>query len=454
MHLESGLTVPDSVLINVEELRVGMFVRLDIGWMNHPFPTSSFRITSADQIQVLRDLGLTQVHYLPSKSVLADGASAQGENASSRPVDGEPGDAVASDEAPTTPPERPAQGASHTGVDGLARETNAALQSRSHARFQAAATLYAEVVAGVESQPADMRLRVQALVRADVAELMEAENYAVHLLAQVAGQRQVKHSVNVMVLALLLGRSLGLGAASLRDLAAAGLLHDIGKIELPAHIAEPGAALGDADRQLYEEHVQRSMALARRMGFEADVVQAIGDHHEMIDGSGFPRHAKSAQISRHGQILALVNRYDRLCNPLHGEASHTPHEALARLFAQERKRFDAASVLAAFIRMMGVYPPGSIVQLGDGRFARVVSSNAQSPLRPCVLPFEAGVPLGEARELDLGTGGGMGIGGGIRRSVKFDALPAQVLEFFQPAQQMCYFFERVPRQGPPESAAR
>lgn len=430
-----------------------MFVRLDVGWMNHPFPTSSFRIVSEDQIQVLRDLGLTQVRHVPSKSVLADGAQGLDEHASGRSADGGFVDAVAPDDAPMAPPVRPAQGA-FAGGGGVARETNAALQLRAHAHFQAAAELYAEVVAGVQAQPAEMRTKVQALVRDDVTELMEAENYAVHLLAQVAGQRQVKHSVNVMVLALLLGRSLGLGAASLRDLAAAGLLHDIGKIELPAHIAEPGAALGAADRELYEEHVQRSMALARRMGFEADVVQAIGDHHEMIDGSGFPRHAKGVQISRHGQILALVNRYDRLCNPLHGEASHTPHEALARLFAQERKRFDAASVLAAFIRMMGVYPPGSVVQLGDGRFARVVSSNAQSPLRPCVLPFEAGVSLSEARELDLGLGGGMGIGGGIRRSVKFDALPAEALEFFQPTQQMCYFFERVPRQGPPESAAR
>lgn len=426
-----------------------MFVRLDVGWMNHPFPTSSFRIASPDQIQVLRDLGLREVRYVPSKSAVLRAAA---DLDAAADVEGQATQAGApfADPPPVVPGPQAVAAAAPSGH--AAHPTNATMQSRSRARFQEAAALYVEVVDSVQATPTSLRERVQDLVRADVAELMDAENYAVHLLAQVAGQRQVKHSVNVMVLAMLLGRSLGLGATSLCHLGAAGLLHDIGKIELPAHIAEPGAALSAADRQVYETHVQRSMAIAQRMGFEADVAQAIEEHHEMVDGSGFPRHSKGAQISRHGQILALVNRYDRLCNPLHGEACHTPHEALARLFAQERKRFDATTVLAAFIRMMGVYPPGSIVQLGDGRFARVVASNAQSPLRPCVLPFTAGVPLGEAQELDLGAMSGTA--GGIRRSVKADALPQEVLEFFQPAEQMCYFFERVPRQVESESARR
>ncbi|MBZ0225569.1 MAG: DUF3391 domain-containing protein [Comamonas sp.] len=450
MYLQNGVTVPDSVLINIGDLRVGMYVRLEIGWMNHPFPTSSFRIASLDQIQVLRDLGLREVRYVPSRSVVAGDETGPAADAPASPASG---GAAPADEARAEsldgPSGQPGAAAS-APRDDVARKTNSSLQSRSHARFQEAAALYADVVAGVQATPTALRERVQDWVRDSVAELMETENYAVHLLAQVAGQRQVKHSVNVMVLAMLLGRSLNLGAASLRLLGAAGLLHDIGKIDLPAHIAAPGAALSVGDRRLYEEHVQRSMVFAQRMGFDADLVQAIGEHHEMVDGSGFPKGSTGAQISRHGQILALVNRYDRLCNPLHGEASHTPHEALARLFSQERKRFDPSTVLAAFIRMMGVYPPGSIVQLGDGRFARVVASNAQSPLRPCVLPFVAGVSLSEARELDLGPG----TAGGIRRSVKCEALPDEVLEFFQPAQQMCYFFERMPRQPESESAAR
>lgn len=67
-----------------------------------------------------------------------------------------------------------------------------------------------------------------------------------------------------------------------------------------------------------------------------------------------------------------------------------------------------------------------------------------------MLPFVAGVPPSEAQELDLGPG----TAGGIRRSVKCDALPDEVLEFFQPEQQMCYFFERMLRQPASESAAR
>lgn len=439
--------MPESVLIDVEKLRVGMYVQLDIGWMNHPFPSNRFRISSVDQVQVLRDLGLRQVRYVPSKSE-AEQPGSDAATDDSAPGAGAVGGPDSSAQQTARSPLQAGSPLAAAHTTTLPR-TNRVMQEYSRARFMEAAGLYVEVVATVQAAPVQARERVQELMRANVSEVMDAENYAVHLLAHVAGQRQVKHSVNVMVLAMLLGRSLGLGATALQRLAAAGLLHDIGKIELPAHIAEPGSELAPGDRQLYESHVQRSVELIRRMGFDEGVVQAIGEHHQMRDGSGFPKRGSDVAISSHGQILALVNRYDRLCNPLHGEPSHTPHEALARLFAQERQRFDAATVLAAFIRMMGVYPPGSIVQLDDGRYARVVSSNAQSPLRPCVLPFVAGVALGEAPVLDLCADSG-----GIRRSVRFETLSDEALGFFQPGEQMCYFFERVPRQARLESTDR
>ncbi|WP_255437581.1 HD-GYP domain-containing protein [Comamonas flocculans] len=466
--------MPESVLINIEMLRVGMYVQLDVGWMNHPFATSSFRLSSPAQIQVLRELGLKQVRYVPSRSDPQALEALEAPDAGARqppqtPASAEPpqpsepaaepvqaqGDPAPEHAAATDGP--PSVGPSTWQIGGPAdtpapaeAQDDEPPQAHARARFQAAAELYAQVLANVRAEPAASGERVRALVRGEVAELMAAENYAVHLLAQMGGRRQVKHSVNVMVLSMLLGRSLGLGAAQLCHLATAGLLHDIGKLELPAHIAEPAAALSGPERQLYEEHVQRSVDLAQRMGLQPCVVRAIGEHHEMVDGSGFPARLQGAQISLHGQILALVNRYDRLCNPLHGERAHTPHEALARLFAQERKRFDATSVLAAFIRLLGVYPPGSIVQLDDGRFARVVSSNSLSPLRPSVLAFASGVTQQEARVTDLGQSEH----GGIRRSVKFDALSDEALEFFMPAQQMCYFFARMPRPAKKAHAGR
>ncbi|MCZ2104845.1 MAG: DUF3391 domain-containing protein [Comamonadaceae bacterium] len=423
-----------SILIDIDALRVGMYIQLEIGWMNHPFPTNSFRVSSDDQIRILRELGLRQVRYVPSRSLLA------------MPVPA----AFAADGGRGT---QPAPLAEQVDADSALAELVAGgpaglspggdwerLQAHSRLRYQQAAVLYAQIVGLVDKAPAQARAQVEERARRDVAELLDAENYAVHLLTQVSAQRPSRHAVNVMVLSMLLGRTLGMGAEALQRLAAAAFVHDIGKVRLPAHIAEPNAPLSPIDRSRYEDHVVQSVALAQRMGFGGEVLLAIGQHHEMADGSGFPRGLGAAQMSRAGQILALVNRYDRMCNPLHGEAACTPHEALARLFAQERERFDAITVLGAFIRMMGVYPPGSMVQLDDGRFARVLSSNSQYPLRPCVLPYTPGEDPQDALALDLSAQTERS----IRRSVKLDFLPDEVLGHVLPQQHLCYFFERMP----------
>ena len=174
------------------------------------------------------------------------------------------------------------------------------------------------------------------------------------------------------------------------------------------------------------------------MGLSSDVLIAIAQHHEMADGSGFPLRLVGEDLSRCGQILALVNRYDRLCNPLHGEQALTPHEALARIFALRRECFDA-TVLGAFIRMMGVYPPGSLVQLVDGRFGLVVVVDALHSLRPCVVLYEPAVPRDEAPLLDLAQNDEVG----ILRSLKPAQLPRDALDYLLPRPRISYFFERA-----------
>jgi len=116
----------------------------------------------------------------------------------------------------------------------------------------------------------------------------------------------------------------------------------------------------------------------------------------------------------------------------------TPHEALSVIFAQMKARFDA-TVLGAFIRMMGVYPPGSVVQLVNDRFALVVSVNSSRPLRPRILVHDPQVPRSEALVLDLEHTPDLG----IKRSLKASQLPKAALDYLSPRQRICYFFERA-----------
>ena len=166
------------------------------------------------------------------------------------------------------------------------------------------------------------------------------------------------------------------------------------------------------------------------------MLQTIAQHHEMVDGSGFPDRLKQDAMCPGARILALVNRYDGLCNPAKPSAAMTPHEALALIFSQQKTRFDGVA-LSAFIRMIGVYPPGSVVQLNDERHALVVSVNTSRPLKPRVMVHEPAVPRHEALILDLEHSPNAS----IRRSLKPGSLPAAALEYLQPRQRICYFFE-------------
>ena len=133
-----------------------------------------------------------------------------------------------------------------------------------------------------------------------------------------------------------------------------------------------------------------------------------------------------------------MNRYDNLCNPHLTARAMTPHESLSLLFAQSKSKFDTA-ILGAFIKMMGVYPPGSTVQLTDDRFAMVVGVNSSRPLKPRVMVHEPRVPRDEALVLDLEITDGLG----IRRSLRPQQLPETALAYLAPRPRVAYFFEAV-----------
>jgi putative nucleotidyltransferase with HDIG domain len=271
-----------------------------------------------------------------------------------------------------------------------------------------------------------------------VGEMMEEGESAIRLLTEAAGDKSSMHPVNVTIVSLLLGKAMGLSTAELLDLGLAAFLHDIGKIELPDRVRWHDENFSAAESKLYQEHVALGVHLAKNMALPPAAIVAIAQHHEMADGSGFPQRTKADAMDRKAHILALVNRYDNLCNPSRPASAMTPHEALSLVFAQFKSRFETAT-LSAFIRMMGVYPPGSVVQLVDERYALVVSVNSSRPLKPRVIVHEPGIPKHEALILDLEHAPNLG----IRRSLKPMNLPGAALDYLSPRQRICYFFERV-----------
>ena len=421
-----------SKVIDVRMLRKGMFIQLDLGWMDHPFPLSSFKVTTDEQMQTILALGLQTVRWFPARSDIEPASASGLEDGAA------PGNVETAADVPAHEPQDPAL------LRALENERYARNLVYCERRFAESARRFRKVTDTVLNNPIVARDEAAGMVAGCVDELMVDGESIISLLSESVGERSAQHPVNVMVLCLLLGRALGLPRDALGSLGIAALLHDIGKLELPLRYRMVDESFSTSEYRIYQDHVARGVALARRMGLADEAVAAIAQHHEMLDGSGFPSKLQGPQIHTCGKILALVNRYDNFCNPPRTALALTPHEALSVIFAQMKPRFDP-TVLGAFIRMMGVYPPGSVVQLGNDRYAMVVSVNSSRPLRPRVMVHDPAVPRAEAGVLDLETAPELG----IRRSLKPAQLPRASLDYLSPRSRVCYFFERAVEPSPP-----
>jgi HD-GYP domain-containing protein (c-di-GMP phosphodiesterase class II) len=417
--------------VSPQQLRIGMFIELEVGWMAHPFPTGSFKITSEKQIETIRGLGLTRIRHIPDKSDLMPVSAALPDAFSDQ-----------SASAPAHDVQLRLQAEAEDQRQRILRVQLIEAQHRSlmvcERGFADSVRHYKKTVEQVKSQPKAAMAQCLSMVNGVIDQILAEGESAIRLLSDGLGDRASMHPVNVTILSLLLGQAMRLPQASMLDLGVAAFLHDIGKLEVPDRVRWFDENFSIAEYKLYQEHVAQGIILSKHMGASTGAMLGIAQHHELVDGSGFPDRLKGDDMTVVSKIVALVNRYENLCNPSRPGAAITPHEALALIFAQMKSRFDTA-VLSSFIRMMGVYPPGSVVQLLDERFAMVISVNSSRPLKPKLIVFDPAISRHEALILDLELAPMMG----IRRSLKPSSLPKAALDYLSPRQRLCYFFEKA-----------
>ena len=425
----------DSEYVDVQQLRIGLYIELDLGWMSHPFPKGSFKISSEKQIETIMGLGLKKIRFIPAKSDALQAPLARAPLTTTN----EAGDADTSGDLVDTSQygEREVEQRRLNSLKSDLLSDQQRELAVCERRFADATRIYKAVVSQVNSKPLVAMTQCLDLVNGLVDEMLQEGESAIRLLSEGVGDKASMHPVNVTVVSLLLGRALGLPPADMVDLGVAAFLHDVGKSQLPDRVRWLEDNFSPAEYKLYQQHVGLGVELGKLMMLTPGALQAIEQHHELVDGSGFPARLKGDSLSVLAKILALVNRYESLCNPARPAAAVTPHEALSLIFAQLKTRFEGP-VLSAFIRMMGVYPPGSVVQLADERFAIVVSVNSSRPLKPRVLVHDPSVSKFEALILDLELTPALG----IRRSLKPASLPRAALDYLSPRQRICYFFER------------
>jgi HD-GYP domain-containing protein (c-di-GMP phosphodiesterase class II) len=389
--------------------------------MAHPFLLNRFRIASVEQIQTLRRLGLVTVQWDPERSAATPLPEAPVETAPNEPDFTE----IALKAMLEDKRERVLR----------VREKRENM-ARCARQFEQEAGTIRQIFGELGPRPNDALNQSSVLVTRLVGGLIDASSVAVHLVNLKKSETGLpNHAMNTMVIALLIGKSLGLDEESMTHLGLGAMLHDAGVVDLPSRVVRnPNRSA--TEEQFYRTHIGRGLnAVAPMRNLPPAVKNIIACHHEAWDGSGYPGGLSGTKIPKLARIVAIANRYDNLCNPLDGRKALLPAEAVARMFKLESAAFDP-EILSAFVKAVGVYPPGTFVHLSDDTLGLVIESNSRDLLRPVVMLYDTSIPRSEALLLDM-----------AETDVKIDAtlapsdVPREAIEYLAPQGRVDLYIE-------------
>lgn len=211
------------------------------------------------------------------------------------------------------------------------------------------------------------------------------------------------HSVNVGVLCIALGQALGLDAETIREMGLGALLHDIGKVHWPESLYLKPRGLSDEEWALVQRHPLDGAEIMEKMGNASPTaMEVVLEHHLRYDRKGYPVVEPDKEPGFFGMIAQLADAYDAITTSRVYQNAFEPSRAVARLQGLAGTVFDP-KLLDAFVRMVGIYPVGSLVRLSTGELALVVKANPADSSRPFVrLLFDrTGRRLAEEKEVDL-----------------------------------------------------
>ncbi|HNJ76915.1 MAG: DUF3391 domain-containing protein [Rhodocyclaceae bacterium] len=426
-----------TVKAKIEDLRPGHFIEIPGGWWSHNFIRSKFLIESPRVIDELRAAGIERVVVDLEKSTIPFPAPPDIDfERSERPS----GTISPATQAAEVPARDPLESAPPSMKEALLR--GAEMRRRQEAAEQAHTAALQEtqfVLKNMLAAGPEVAARTREFVGNAVSTVL-ADDATLHLLSGRQSEASLRfHSLQVMTLGLLTGKRMGLSETELQDLATAAIFHDTGISRLQDSVRMAAGGGNRIEQEAYQSHVLYSVEMAKgSSAVSKSALAAILTHHEAFNGSGYPKKLTGDAIPLLGRILAVADRYDYLVNPQSSPLGMTPAEALARLFQQEGARFDK-QVLHAFAKSIGIYPPGSIVQLSDGRYGIVIGVNTEALMCPSVLVYEPTVSKGQAPVLDLLETADVN----IKNCVAAAMVPKDVLDYLNPRGRVAYFYSRA-----------
>ena len=354
--------------ISIDQLKPGMYVS-DLGsdWMSHPFLRSAFSVKDEAMVQKLIDSGMKEVYIDPLK-----------------------GDDVA--DAPTA--EEVTEEIEREMLK-VATEPVAERKVPVGEELVRAKLIHGQANLIIRNIMQDVRLGKQ--VTAEKAEPVVEKLTdsilrnpgALLSLCRVKNKDDYtfQHSVSVCALLVAFCRAQGMAAGTIQLAGIGGLLHDIGKVKIPDKILNKPGRFTEEEFTIMKCHVVESKKiLSETDGMTETSIQVAAQHHERHDGSGYPEGLKGEAITQMGQMAAICDVYDAITSNRVYHKGMTPHEALSKIFEWSKFHFNPVLV-QSFLRVIGIYPVGTLVMLESGMLAVVTEQSGGNLLQPTVKIF-------------------------------------------------------------------
>ncbi len=445
--------------ITIEQLKPGMFmVEMDLPWYQTPFLFHKRLIRHQEDIDLLRRHGIKEVKIDPSRGF--DAEPVPSGDVPLSPNDQEPAAVLTTDskgtssektvqadsaekhanplkpsitqeQAVPSPPShevkpalseellQPAYSAEITAAQRQPSVTQEEVASPSNAQMHAAATqttyreaicsmerMFEELEAGIVPRSNSLRIIVGNVLSRVLNDSASMLTFLFLQKMQRLDRTMASHALDVCTLSLIVAHRHGVVENELETLGAGALLHDIGYSRLPRNIYRKSHDLTEQEREMMQLHAVLGPTILRGAQEDRDsVIRIVGEHHERIDGSGFPHKLKGGSLSVLAQLVGLVDLYDGMVSRRGASPAMLPHDAVRQLLLLGDRGQCSKELIQSMIGSLGVYPIGSLVLLNTAEQAVVVGMSTTQRLKPVVKVITG--PRGESYltpiRVDLGA---------------------------------------------------
>ncbi|WP_434527991.1 HD-GYP domain-containing protein [Vibrio sp. K4] len=411
-----------AIKLTVDRIQPGLHIRLPLKWNDHPFLLNSFKIKDQEQVEMIRHLGVKFVYFNPEQS-----------DASPLPAN-QPQVEVKKDDALDLEAQKLWQ-EKQKRIEKLSAYRRRVIQCEKE--FERSLARMRSVMTKIRNRPADAVGEAKQLIDDIVEKLMCDDNVTLHLMN---GKNEFEdiyfHSLNVAVIAMMIGRAKGYSAEQLKALSFAALFHDMGKIKIPTAILRKQTPLSEPESNYLKLHTKYGLDMANQIeDFPDSAKTVIAQHHELRDGSGYPEGLKGDEIDELAQVIIVANAFDNLCHTPIASEQKIPYTALSHLYKNCKHLYKEEN-LNILIKFMGVFPPGTVVQLSNNMVGLVISVNASHLLFPNVLVYDPAVPRTQAPIIDLASKDIK-----IVNAIHPSKLPEKIKEYLNPRSRISYFFD-------------